>query len=100
MTDPTAITHHDGGTTMTGDAIELYRWKVVQQSIGLYMKTGMLMTRGATITHLLTLASGITKKQYGRGKKAQQQAYDDLQVSIETLRAAIPHVDETTKPKL
>lgn len=97
-TDNTAIVHHDAGTTLTGDAIELYRWKVVQQAIGLYIKTKMMVTRGATISLLMRQAGAITKKTYKNNAKGWQQAYDDLQVSCDTLRAAIPDVDER-KPK-
>lgn len=92
--DNTAITHHDGGITMTGDAITLYRWKVLQQSISLYMKTGMVPTRGMTISKMLKLATQITKKPYKNNRAGWQQAVDDLKVSTDTLKAAIPHVDE------
>lgn len=99
--DPTAITHHDGGTTLTGDAVTLYRWGVVRAGLKLYINTGMALTRGATITVLLQRAAEITKpaKPYRPRVKADwQRAYEDVDRYCKELRAAIPDVDERTKP--
>lgn len=98
--DPTAITHHDSGTTLTGDAVTLYRWGVIRAGLMMYIKTGMMLTRGATISHLLKLTSDITKpnKPYKvRSKADWQRAHDDLDRYCKELRAAIPDVDERTK---
>lgn len=98
--DPTAITHHDGGTTLTGDAITLYRWGVIRAALKLYINTGMMLTRGATITLLLRQTAEITKpkKPYKvRNKADWQRAHDDIDRSCKELRAAIPDVDERTK---
>jgi hypothetical protein len=96
--DQTAIKHYDGGTVLTGDAVTLYRWKSIQQFIGLYMKTGMIPTRGVTISKMIKMAGEITGKKYKNNRPGWQQAYDDLQVSCDTLRAAMPVIDERTKP--
>lgn len=101
MNDPTAIKHSNGGTILTGDAIEMYRWKVLQQAIKLYANTGMLMTRGAKIGMLMAQASEVTKKKYPKNKEGYLKAVADLQTSIDTLKAAIPVTDERTqKPNL
>lgn len=92
--DNTAITHHDGGTTYTGDAITLYRWKALQQAIILYTKTGLIPTRGVTISKMLKAATEITSRPYKNTSEGRQQAVDDLQKSIATLKMAIPHEDE------
>lgn len=98
--DPTAITHHDGGTTLTGDAITLYRWGVIRAALKLYIATGMSLTRGATISLLLRQAADITKpaKPYKvRNKADWQRAYEDMDRHCKELRAAIPDVDARTK---
>lgn len=95
--DHTAIIHTDGGTALLGDATTLYSWKVLQQSIGLYMRTGMIPTRGVTISRMLKFATAITKKPYKNTPLGRQQAYDDLGTSCATLRAAIPDVDARSK---
>lgn len=97
--DDTAITHHDGGTTLTGDAITLFRAVTLMRGIKLYIKTKMVLTRGITIKKMLILAADITrpKKMYTNNLAGWEQAAEDLRVWTETLKAAIPHVDETTK---
>lgn len=92
--DKSAITLSEGATVMEGDAIKLYGWKVLQQAIGLYMKTGMIPTRGVTISFMLKQATAITSKKYKNNRPGWQAAYDDLQVSCDTLRAAMPVVDQ------
>lgn len=96
--DDTAITHHDGGTTLTGDATELFRWMHIRAALVLYNRNGMLMTRGATPSHLLKLTEGVTKKTYKNNRTGREQAITDLDKSIQTLRAAIPDVDKRSKP--
>jgi hypothetical protein len=94
--DNTAITHHDGGTTLTGDAITLMRWKSVQMAIRLWAQTGMKMTRGANISYLLAEATKITGKPYKKSAAGYAAAVDDLEKSITTLRSAIPDIDKRT----
>lgn len=99
MNDRTAIVHHEGGgATLLGDATTLYGWKQLQLFIDLYIKTGMIPTRGVTISKMLKLATNITKKTYKNNRAGWQQASADLKVSCDTLRAAIPDVDGKGKP--
>lgn len=90
----TAIQHSPGGTVMTGDAIELFRYATLRSAIGLYKKTGMIPTRGVGIRQMLAQAAKITgKKGYTTGKGIDL-ALADLEKTIETLKAAIPHLNE------
>lgn len=91
----TAITHHPGGTTLTGNAIELYRWGVVRAGLQVYQDTGILVNRGATPAHLLRLASDITHKTYRNNRVGRDAAIADLDISIATLRATIPDVERS-----
>lgn len=92
-----AITHHKGGTTLTGDATLLLRAISCKQALELNVKgSGMMLTRTATPSNMCLIASEFTGKQYNpRSKKNKQQAIKDLETWIETMRAAIPHIDET-----
>mgnify|MGYP000862407417 FL=1 len=97
-TDNTAIQHSEGATVLTGDAVELYRRANVLMALRLYNRTGMKMNRGATISHLLKLTAHITGKTYQRNSKADRlQAEEDLRINVETLKAAIPHIDAKGK---
>jgi hypothetical protein len=89
--DNTAITHTPGGTVLTGDAIEFFRVAHLKGFLKLYAKTGMIPTRGVTITHMLALASDVTKKKYRRGDA--MKAHDDLKVWCDAFRATIPDVE-------
>lgn len=94
---PSEIRHHDGGTTLIGPDAILYAQAIhVKVALGLHIKSAgrMRMTRTASPTSLLALSTGITKKKYKRGQ--YQQAIDDLQTWIDTMRAALPHTDERT----
>lgn len=99
MKDDTAIRHNaGGGTTFTGDAVELYRRANILMALKLYNTTGMKMTRGATIGHLLALATQVTGVAYSPRSKAQRlQAQEDMRISVETLKAAIPHINSEGK---
>lgn len=77
------------GTTFSGrDAVELYRVTSLRSAIGLHMKTGMMPTRGVTITKMLTMAGVYTGQKYKRGE--HQRAMDDLTVWIEAMKSALP----------
>jgi hypothetical protein len=81
------------GTTIVGhDATMLYRAIVLRSSIKLYAATGMIPTRGVTITKMLAMASEYTGKRYKRGQYAEAQA--DLNVWIETMKSAMPVTTE------
>lgn len=84
-----------GAIILTGnDAHELYRAMQIRSAIGLYMKTGMIPTRGVTITKLLRAAKQYTGKIYGRTPAAYAVAINDLTVWIDNMRTAIPTTDE------
>jgi hypothetical protein len=87
------VLHAGGGITMAGrDAVNLYRAITLRQALAMYAKTGMLMTRGATPTVILKLASEYTGKAYKRGQHLQAAA--DVQVWIDTMKAAMPVTDK------
>lgn len=95
--DNTAITHSNGSTLLTGDAIEFYRRAQLKAFIGLYIKTGMIPTRGVTISKMLKLATEITGQTYKNNREGWLKAEADLDKNVKTLRAAIPDVDNRTK---
>lgn len=94
MQQQSEIVHHaHGGVTLAGpDAVNLYRAITLKQGLLMYQRTGMLLTRGATPTMLLALAKGYTGKTY-KGKDKYQQAAADVQVWIDTMKAALPVTD-------
>lgn len=94
--DENRITIMEGGTIYTGpDSIALYRAITLRGALKLYAQTGMLMTRGMTVTKMLKAATHYTGKDYGRGNVTKAQAAAaDMTVWIETMRSALPVVDE------
>lgn len=96
--NPSEIVYHDSGITLAGpDAVNLYRAATIASGLRLYARTGMLLTRGATPTHLLALARGYTGKAY-KGKDKYIQAAADMKVWLDTMKAALPVTDERTAP--
>lgn len=94
------IHHHDGGTTITGDAMMLMTAKTIQLGIKTHRQTGgrMKLTRTATITNLLVSANKITGKgPYKKSAQEYERAEADLQIWMNTLKAALPITDERTK---
>lgn len=77
------------------DATLFYQAAVVKASIDLYMKTGIIPVRGATLTRMLVTAAAITKpkKPYPRSVNGQQQALKDLDNWMSIMRAALPVVE-------
>ena len=64
--------------TFTGpDGVNTYRAAVLRSSIKLHKSTGMIPTRGVTITRMFKLATEYTGKTYKRG--AHDAAIADLQ---------------------
>ena len=92
--DPSAVTHHNGGTTFTGDAIHLYRAVTLKGAIKLHRDHGMIPTRGMTITKLFGIAQQITGKKYKRGQ--HDAAIQDLTVWIDAANASMPIIDQRT----
>lgn len=97
------ICHHDGGTTITGDAMMIFAAKNIQVGIKMHRKSGgrMRMTRAATITTLIAQAHKITEKgPYKKSPAEYERAEKDLQVWIDTLLAATPITDERSPPQV
>jgi hypothetical protein len=77
-----------GGTLFAGpDAVELMAAAVLRSGLGLMAK-GIRPTRGVTMTGLLSMVTKYTGKKYKRTQHEQARA--DLQVWIETMKAALP----------
>lgn len=95
MTDNSQISIMEGGTMFTGpDSIALYRAIALRGALKLYARSGILPTRGMTITKMLKAATEYTGKDYGRGNvNKAQAAAAEMTVWIETMRSAIPVVD-------
>lgn len=93
-TDPSAVTISNGGTTFTGDGIQLFRAVTLKSAIKLHRDCGMIPTRGMTITKLFGIAQQITGKKYKRGQ--HDAAIADLTVWIDAANAAMPIIDERT----
>jgi hypothetical protein len=92
--DNSEIRHHSGGgVTITGkDGMNFYRAVTLKSMIGLHQKTGLIPTRGVSITRMFAMATEYTGKHYKRG--GHDEAIADLSVWIETMRAALPITKE------
>lgn len=85
MTDQ--ITRHASGTSITGpNSMSLYRAIVLKAALNLYAKSGILATRNATPTAMLTMATEYTGVKYKRGQHA---------IAAEDMAAYIEKVKET-----
>lgn len=73
------IQQSPGATTLTGNAILGYRFALAVSAIKLYLKTGMLTTRGATPTTLRAIATEYSGKPYARSRKGLEKALADLE---------------------
>lgn len=88
-TAPVAITK--GGIVFTGDGITLYQASQLRSFLKLYAKTGMIPTRGVTITKMLKMASTFTGKTYKRGDA--MKAHEDMHQWVEAAKASMPIED-------
>jgi hypothetical protein len=78
------ITSYDGP-----DAVALFRATLLRRSLQLYAKTGMIPTRGVTITVMLGHAAALCgKPRYKRTQVAQ--AIEDVNKWILAMQCAIP----------
>jgi hypothetical protein len=97
MTDDKIVYNKDGTLrALVGkDAVHLMRIQTIISGLRMSISTGgkMILTRGATPTKLLQLASEYTGKKYKRTQK--QQAIDDLQIFFNNLKSSLP---EETDP--
>jgi hypothetical protein len=70
------------------DATTLYRVNMIKVSIKLWMKTGMMPTRGITISKLLKMAEQYTGRKYKKSEAAY--AVEDLHNWVSTMVSALP----------
>jgi hypothetical protein len=70
------------------DATELYRVNMIKISIKLYMKTGMIPTRGVTISKMLKMAEQYTGRKYKKSEAAY--AVEDLHNWVTCMVSALP----------
>ncbi len=70
------------------DATTLYRVNMIKVSIKLWMKTGMMPTRGVTISKLLKMAEQYTGRKYKKSEAAY--AVEDLHNWVTTMISALP----------
>jgi hypothetical protein len=90
MTKSTITVGPNGVTSFNGyDATNLYRAAMIKSGIKLHRDTGMLLTRGATITKLFGMASEYTGKKYKRGQ--HNAAIADMEAWIETAKLSIEY---------
>lgn len=85
-----AIIISSHSTTFAGpDAVALFRVKTIRSAIKLHKATGMMMTRGATITKMLGEVTKLTGKRY-TGATKHDAAMADLDQHIAALTCAMP----------
>lgn len=91
MNDDRIVVESDGEISFVGyDAVNLYRAMQLRMAIKLYVKCGMIPTRGVGIKKMLAVASGYTGKRYAASRAVATLAVDDLTVWIETMKSAMP----------
>lgn len=73
------------------DATRLMRARMLKSFIDLHKKTGMIPTRGVTITKMFAMAKEYTGQKYKRGE--HDRAVNDLNVWIATMMSALPRVE-------
>lgn len=85
----------NGSTAFVGeDAVKLFQAAAVATALRLYARTGIIMARGAKVSDYLRVAGQFTGKTYKRGQ--HMQAATDLQVWVDTMKAAMPVTNNRT----
>lgn len=74
------------------DATALFAACALKSGMYLYLKTGMKANRAYTPTNMRTAATRYTGKQYANSRKGLEAAMADMQVWIDTMKAALPVV--------
>lgn len=94
MNDSYVATRNGKVSALVGpDAVNLFRAIQLKGAIKLYRQTGMIPTRGVTITKMLEIATkDYTHKAY-KGKNKCEAAEADLQEWVEAMKAAMPVVE-------
>jgi hypothetical protein len=89
--DDSYIEARNGATTFVGaDAVRLYQVTALKHALILYMRSGIIPTRGMTITKMLASAGSVMGKRYRRGQL--RQAIADLETWIAAMQSAMPVV--------
>jgi hypothetical protein len=71
----------NGGATFAGPrGVDAFLVSSLTSHIKMYMRTGMIPTRGVTISRMLDMAGGYTGKRYKRGQG--EQAVKDLEAIL------------------
>jgi hypothetical protein len=94
MSDSKIVIGKSSTTFVGRDATQLVRAAALEACLRLYAKTGIIPTRGLTISKMLVAAAQYTGKKYRRG--SANVAAADLKVWVETMKSALPveRVDE------
>lgn len=92
MTDSSINYDKDGRFVgVTGkDGVSFYAAAVLCSSIRLYLKSGIIPTRGMNMKRMNELATRYTGQPY-KGRKGAEQAVLDLEAWVQTMKAALPH---------
>lgn len=89
MSEPHIHYYGKEGVSFSGkEAVEVCRVATLISAIKLSGKTGMVITRGFTLTKGLKMATTYTKVQYKRTE--WQKAVDDLTAWMELMKSTIP----------
>jgi len=95
MADNSEVIIGNGGTAFVGpDAVRLIAAMQLRMALQMYVRTGLLPTRGVSATDLLRLATGYTGHAYKRGQHGE--AARDVNTWIQTMKTALPIRDERT----
>jgi hypothetical protein len=95
MSDSYITVKNDQITSYIGpDATHLFQARTLVISLKALQK-GFTLTRGATPTRMLALASTFTDKKYKRGE--YDRAINDVQIWINTMECALPIIVENDK---
>jgi len=93
MTESYVVARMDKALSYVGpDATKYAAVKILRGAIKLHRDTGMIPTRGMTITRMLQSATTITGRLY-KGKTKHDDAIYDLTKWIDAMRAALPVVE-------
>ncbi len=89
MTEESYIRVSQGSTSYVGpDATQYFRVKMLRHALMGWLKFKMIPTRGVNLTKMLKMAEEYTGNKYKRTQV--QWAIEDLDVWINTMRAAMP----------
>jgi len=92
MVEQSSISVRDGKITgyYGSDATKLYRAKVTAAALGLYAKTGRSISRGITLTLLLSNAKDFTGKTFPKSRAGAEKAREAVLVWAREMEAALP----------